>query len=58
MHVEDDQVARICAENEAMVQCLNGVYARQQATLRALSESSLQSVESITAQASSALKGS
>ena len=47
MQVDDEQVARICAENGAMVECLNGVYARQQATLRAIGESPPQSLESM-----------
>ena len=53
MQLEDEQVARICVENEAMVEALNGVYTRQQATLRALSESSLKSVEGMTKHVSS-----
>ena len=50
MQLDDDQMARVCAENEAMIERLNGIYARQQATLRALVEP--QSVEMMTAHVS------
>ena len=49
MALEDEQVAAICVENEAMVQRLNGVYARQQAALYALGDPSLKSLERLTA---------
>ncbi len=52
MELEDEQVARICAENEAMVEALNGVYARQQAALGALGDPSLKSMEAMTAHVS------
>ena len=47
MRMDDDQMARIYSENAAMLERLNGVYARQQATLRALVEP--QSMERLTA---------